>query len=39
MDPQMFESMATTPDQFRQYVDAEIKNWAKIIREEHLTID
>ena len=39
MDPQMFESMATTPDEFRQYVDAEIKNWAKIIREEHLTID
>jgi tripartite-type tricarboxylate transporter receptor subunit TctC len=39
MDPQMFESMATTPDAFRQYVDAEIKNWAKIIREEHLTID
>jgi tripartite-type tricarboxylate transporter receptor subunit TctC len=39
MDPQMFESMATTPDEFRKYVDAEIKNWAKIIREEHLTID
>ncbi|HLH89652.1 MAG TPA: tripartite tricarboxylate transporter substrate binding protein [Xanthobacteraceae bacterium] len=39
MDPQMFESMATTPDQFRAYVDSEIKSWAKIIREEHLTID
>ena len=39
MDPQMFESMVTTPDQFRQYVDSEIKNWAKIIREQHLTID
>jgi tripartite-type tricarboxylate transporter receptor subunit TctC len=39
MDPQMFESMVTTPDQFRQYVDSEIKNWTKIIREQHLTID
>jgi tripartite-type tricarboxylate transporter receptor subunit TctC len=39
MDPQMFESMVTTPDQFRHYVNSEIKNWAKIIREQHLTID
>jgi len=39
MEPQMFESMVTTPDQFRQYIASEIKNWAKIIREQHLTID
>jgi tripartite-type tricarboxylate transporter receptor subunit TctC len=39
MDPQMFESMVTTPDQFRQYIDSEIKNWTKIIREQHFTID
>ena len=39
MAPQMFESMASTPDEFRQYIDAETKNWAKIIRDEHLVIE
>jgi tripartite-type tricarboxylate transporter receptor subunit TctC len=39
MAPQMFESMVTTPEQFRQYIDTETKNWAKIIRDEHLVIE
>ncbi len=39
MTPHMFESMAAPPAQFRAYVDAEIKNWAKIIQEEHLVIE
>jgi tripartite-type tricarboxylate transporter receptor subunit TctC len=38
MGPQMFESMVTTPEQFGQYLDTETKNWAKIIRDEHLVI-
>jgi tripartite-type tricarboxylate transporter receptor subunit TctC len=39
MAPQMFESMVSTPEQFRQYIDAETKSWAKIIHEEHLVIE
>jgi tripartite-type tricarboxylate transporter receptor subunit TctC len=39
MTPQMFESMVSTPEQFRQYVDTETKNWAKIIHDEHLVIE
>jgi len=39
MAPQMFESMASTPEQFRDYINAETKNWAKIIRDEHLVIE
>jgi tripartite-type tricarboxylate transporter receptor subunit TctC len=39
MAPQIFESMAGTPEQFQRYIDAETKNWAKIIRDEHLVIE
>lgn len=38
MEPQMFESMAATPEQFADYIRAETQNWAKIIREQNLTI-
>ena len=38
MAPQMFESMAATPEQFADYIRAETQNWAKIIREQNLTI-
>ncbi len=39
MTPQMFESMAATPEQFGRYVDTETKNWARIISDEHLVIE
>jgi tripartite-type tricarboxylate transporter receptor subunit TctC len=39
MEPQMFESMAETPEQFADYVRRETQSWAKIIAETHLTIN
>jgi tripartite-type tricarboxylate transporter receptor subunit TctC len=39
MEPQMFESMATDPDAFAQYIKSETQLWAKIIREQNLQIE
>jgi tripartite-type tricarboxylate transporter receptor subunit TctC len=39
MEPQMFESMAQTPDQFARYIRSETETWAKIIQETHLTVN
>jgi tripartite-type tricarboxylate transporter receptor subunit TctC len=39
MEPQMFESMAETPEQFSAYIKTETETWAKIIRDAHLTIN
>jgi tripartite-type tricarboxylate transporter receptor subunit TctC len=39
MAPQMFESMASSPEEFSQYIHAEIPRWAKVIREQKLVIE
>jgi tripartite-type tricarboxylate transporter receptor subunit TctC len=38
MAPQMFESMASAPEPFEQFIRSETQNWAKIIREQKLAI-
>jgi tripartite-type tricarboxylate transporter receptor subunit TctC len=38
MEPQMFESMAETPEQFTDEIRSETASWARIIREQNLTI-
>ena len=38
MAPQMFESMASAPERFEQFIRSETQNWAKIIREQKLAI-
>ena len=39
MAPQLFESMAATPEEFGQYIKTETVNWAKVIREQNLVIE
>lgn len=39
MAPQLFESMASTPEEFASAIKAETENWAKIIREQKLVIE
>ncbi len=39
MEPQMFESMAATPEQFADDIRRESQGWARIIAETHLTIN
>jgi hypothetical protein len=39
MAPQMFESMASSPEKFNEYIQAEIPRWAKVIREQKLVIE
>ena len=39
MTPQMFESMASTPEEFERYIKSETQNWAKVIHEQKLTIE
>jgi tripartite-type tricarboxylate transporter receptor subunit TctC len=38
MEPQMFEAIADTPEQFADHVRTETQTWAKIIQETGLTI-
>jgi tripartite-type tricarboxylate transporter receptor subunit TctC len=37
--PQMFEPMASTPEAFADLIKAQTQKWAKIIREQKLSID
>jgi tripartite-type tricarboxylate transporter receptor subunit TctC len=37
--PQMFEPMASTPEVFADYIKAQTQKWAKVIREQKLSID
>jgi len=37
--PQMAESMAATPAQFSDYIRTESQAWAKIVREQHITLE
>jgi len=39
MAPQLFESMAATPEEFGQYIKAETASWAKVIREQKLVLE
>jgi tripartite-type tricarboxylate transporter receptor subunit TctC len=39
MAPQMFESMASSPEEFAQYIKSEIPRWAKVIREQGVVIE
>jgi tripartite-type tricarboxylate transporter receptor subunit TctC len=38
LEPQMYESMATSPEEFLQYIRSEMQVWAKVIREQKLSI-
>jgi tripartite-type tricarboxylate transporter receptor subunit TctC len=37
--PQMFEPMASTPEEFADYIKAQTRKWAKVIREQKLSIE
>ena len=37
--PQMFEPMASTPEAFADYIGAQTRKWAEVIRAQKLTID
>jgi tripartite-type tricarboxylate transporter receptor subunit TctC len=37
--PQMFEPMGNTPEEFADYIKAQTRKWAKVIREQKLSID
>jgi tripartite-type tricarboxylate transporter receptor subunit TctC len=39
MAPQMFESMASSPEEFDRYIKSEVPRWAKVIREQKLVIE
>ena len=37
--PQMFEPMGSTPEEFADHIKAQTQKWAKVIREQKLSID
>jgi tripartite-type tricarboxylate transporter receptor subunit TctC len=37
--PQMFEPMASSPEEFADYIKAQTQKWAKVIHEQKLSID
>ncbi len=39
LDPQMFKSMAETPEQFAAFIKAERAKWAKVIREADIKLE
>ncbi len=39
LDPQMFESMADSPEQFAAYIKAERAKWAKVIQEANIKVE
>jgi tripartite-type tricarboxylate transporter receptor subunit TctC len=39
MGPQMFESMADTPEGFQKFIKDETQTWAKVIQEQKLVIE
>jgi tripartite-type tricarboxylate transporter receptor subunit TctC len=39
LDPQMFESMAASPEEFAAYINAERDKWAKVIREANIKVE
>jgi tripartite-type tricarboxylate transporter receptor subunit TctC len=39
LDPQMFESMADTPEAFAAYIKAERAKWAKVIHEANIKVE
>ncbi len=36
--PQMFEPIASSPEEFAEYIKAQTRKWAKVIREQKLSI-
>ena len=36
---EMFESMASSPEEFSQYIKAEIPRWAKVMHEQNLSVE
>ncbi len=39
MAPQLFESMASSPEEFQAYIRSETRNWAKILEEQKLSVE
>jgi tripartite-type tricarboxylate transporter receptor subunit TctC len=39
LDPQMFESMAATPEEFAAFIKAERDKWANVIREANIKVE
>ncbi len=37
--PQMFEPMASSPEEFADFIKAQTQKWAKVIHEQKLSID
>jgi hypothetical protein len=37
--PQMFESIASSPQEFSDFIAAEKSKWANVIREQKISID
>src|SRR3989475_5467771 len=37
--PQMFEPMASSPEEFADYIKAQTRKWAKVIHEQKLSIE
>ena len=38
LERQFFETMDSSPEEFRNYIRAETQTWARIIREQNLVI-
>ena len=38
LERQLYEPMTSSPEEFRVYIQSELQNWAKVIREQNLAI-
>jgi tripartite-type tricarboxylate transporter receptor subunit TctC len=39
LDPQFFEPLVTSPEQFQTFIDAEIAKWGKVVKAANIKIE
>ena len=39
LEPNMFESMASTPEQFAEFIRTDSAKWSKVLREANIRVD
>jgi tripartite-type tricarboxylate transporter receptor subunit TctC len=39
LEPQMFEPLVTSPEQFESFISDEINKWSKVVKQANIKID
>lgn len=39
IEPNMFEPMVSSPDEFAKFIEADSEKWSKVLREANIRVD